>query len=254
LDHFLTFLLVGFFAQLADGALGMGFGVISSSILLAQGLPPALVSATVNAAKIPTGTAASISHYLHRNIDWQTARPLALAGVVGGLIGAIMLSGLKGHLLTGLVGLYLLFIGTMIVVRGFAGTAPRVVTSHNIHIIGGTGGLIEGIGGSWGPVVTSALLGSGVEPRHAIGSSAFAELVVSLSVFAVLALTFASGIWGADIHWNQIGMSLAGLVMGGVPAAMIGGYLARYVPKRPLTICVGMLAFSIGVQRLLSLL
>ena len=73
---FLAFMFVGFLAQLVDGALGMGVGVISSSILLAQGIPPALASASVNAAKLPTTSTAALSHTYHRYINWSIARKL----------------------------------------------------------------------------------------------------------------------------------------------------------------------------------
>jgi hypothetical protein len=78
LNDFLAFMIVGFFAQLVDAALGMGFGVISSSILLAHGIPPVLASASVNAAKLPTTGTAALSHNFHRNINWSIARKLCL--------------------------------------------------------------------------------------------------------------------------------------------------------------------------------
>jgi|TARA_Y100000815_G_scaffold82425_1_gene71404 uncharacterized membrane protein YfcA len=250
-EEFLLFVLVGFVAQLADGALGMGFGVISSAILLGQGVTPALVSASVNAAKIPTGTVAALSHQANRNTDWPMARRLAVSGIVGGLVGALVLSNLKGDLLNLMIASYLLLIGTLIILRGLRGSAPRVLGTTHLGLIGGAGGLIEGIGGSWGPIVSSALLGAGVNPRNAIGSSAFAELMVSFAVFLTLGATFAGGMWGENTDWSDVGSSVAGLVVGGLPAALIGGHLARRVPKRPLTVAVGILAFGIGVRRML---
>src|SRR5262245_41898611 len=118
-------MLVGFLAQLIDGALGMGFGVISSSILLAQGVPPALASASVNAAKLPTTGTAALSHAYHRNINWNIARRLCLFGSVGGIFGAVLLTSLKGAMLAYLVNTYLAFIGALIVYRGFMNYAPR---------------------------------------------------------------------------------------------------------------------------------
>ena len=126
LSDFLAFMVVGFLAQLVDGALGMGFGVISSSILLAQGVPPALASASVNAAKLPTTGTAALSHAYHRNINWNIARKLCLFGSVGGIIGALLLTSLKGVMLAYLVNSYLAFIGILIVYRGFMNcTAPH---------------------------------------------------------------------------------------------------------------------------------
>ena len=254
MDAFLSFALVGFFAQLADSALGMGFGVISASVLLAQGVPPPLVSASVNAAKVPTGTAAAISHALNGNIDRRLFARLALAGIAGGILGALILGELKRPLLTLIIAGYLLLIGALILWRGLAGRAPRLIGTARVSVLGALGGLIEGIGGSWGPVVTSGLIGAGQEPRRAIGSSALAELSVSVTVFGVLMLTYRMGQWGSGRELQEVLMPVAGLVAGGVPAALIGGRLAAIAPKRPLTIAIGLLALGIGLQRLVSLL
>ncbi|MCA0872318.1 sulfite exporter TauE/SafE family protein [Seohaeicola saemankumensis] len=254
MDLFLVFAAVGFVAQLADSALGMGFGVISSSVLLAQGVPPPLVSASVNAAKVPTGIAAGISHAINGNIDRRLFLRLALAGVAGGIIGALILGELKRPLLTVIISAYLLGIGTLILWRGIAGQPPRLPGSGRTTGLGVIGGLIEGIGGSWGPVVTSGLIGSGIEPRRAIGSSALAELAVSVTVVAVLMATFHLGQWGGDRAPGDVLMPVAGLVAGGVPAALLGGRLAAIAPKRPLTIAIGLLAIAIGLQRAASLL
>jgi uncharacterized protein len=153
MHEFWAFALVGFFAQLVDGALGMGFGVISASVLLAQGVPPALVSASVNAAKLPTTGTAALSHYLHKNLNWHIITMLCLFGAVGGILGATMLTSLKGKALFILINLYLLFIGGLIIYRGLKDVVPRIFRMGFTRLIGFAGGLIEGIGGSWGPML-----------------------------------------------------------------------------------------------------
>jgi uncharacterized membrane protein YfcA len=170
LDTFLDFALVGFIAQLVDGSLGMGFGVISSAVLLAQGVPPPLVSASVNAAKMPTGGTAALSNYYHKNINWQIVAALAIFGSIGGILGAIVLSGLKGPMLQYLVNGYLILIGSLIVIRTLYNTVPKVPGANRFRAIGFVGGLIEGIGGSWGPIVNTSLLSAGVPSRYAIGA------------------------------------------------------------------------------------
>lgn len=54
--------ITGFLAQMVDGALGMGFGVTSASLLLATGAAPAVVSASVNFAQLGTSVASGASH------------------------------------------------------------------------------------------------------------------------------------------------------------------------------------------------
>jgi uncharacterized protein len=251
LIDFLAFMFVGFLAQLVDGALGMGFGVISSSILLAQGIPPALASASVNAAKLPTTGTAALSHTYHRNINWSIARKLCLFGSAGGTVGALLLTSLKGAMLAYLVNAYLAFIGVLIVYRGLMNYAPRLIPAERARTIGLVGGLIEGIGGSWGPIVTTELLGSGTEPRYAIGSSNFWEFIVSIAVFSTFLVAFAVGHWRGGLDWRTVALPVAGLVLGGLPAAVFGGYLSKRAPRQPLTVAVGCLALGIAVYRAL---
>jgi hypothetical protein len=250
---FWAFALVGFFAQLVDGALGMGFGVISASVLLAQGVPPALASASVNAAKLPTTGTAAISHFIHKNLDRRIIIMLCVFGALGGIIGATVLTSLKGKTLFVLINVYLLLIGFLIVYNGLKDVAPRLFPKGFTRLIGFVGGLIEGIGGSWGPIVTTSLLSTGTESRYAIGSSNFSEFVVSVAVFSTFVAAFAMGYWHGGSDWHEVAWPVAGLVLGGLPAAAVGGYLSKIAPKRPLTIAVGLLAISIAIYRSLTM-
>jgi uncharacterized protein len=250
--EFWTFAIVGFLAQLIDGALGMGFGVISSSVLLGQGIAPALVSASVNAAKIPTSGTAAFSHFFNKNLDWSIVKAVSVFGAIGGVLGMLLLTSLKGQALNILVTSYLLFIGILIIWRGLTGSTPRLLSASYKRVVGLVGGLIEGIGGSWGPIVTTSLLGSGVESRYAIGSSNFSEFIVSVVVFAAYLVAFYVGHWEGGTNWQAVAMPVAGLVLGGLPAALAGGWLSKIAPRKPLTIAVGMLAVGIAAYRIVT--
>ncbi len=252
MSEFWTFAIVGFLAQLIDGTLGLGFGIISASVLLGQGVAPALVSAAVNAAKIPTTGTAAFSHFINKNLDWSIVIALAVFGTLGGTLGMLLLTSLKGKALTTLVTSYLFLIGGLIIWRGLKGTVPRLLPAAWKRLIGFVGGLIEGIGGSWGPVVTTSLLGAGVNSRYAIGSSNFAEFAVSVSVFTAYLVAFYVGHWEGGTDWQSVAYPVAGLVIGGLPAAMAGGWLSRIAPSRILTIAVGLLAIAIGLYRAFS--
>jgi uncharacterized protein len=220
--------------------------------LLGQGIAPALVSASVNAAKIPTTATAALSHVFNKNMDWTIVIALAVFGSMGGVIGMLLLTSLpEGKALTTLITCYLFFIGSLIIWRGFKGTAPRLIPAAWKRLIGFVGGFIEGIGGSWGPIVTTSLLGSGVQSRFAIGSSNIAEFVVSVSVSTAYLIAFYIGFWKGGSDWKSVAYPVAGLVVGALPAAMAGGWLSRIAPSRALTVAVGLLAIAIGIYRLL---
>src|SRR5690606_31202805 len=107
MDTFFLFLLVGVLAQAVDGALGMAYGVISSSVLLALGVPPAMASASVHAAEVFTTAASAGSHVAHKNVDWRLCIPLAVAGVIGGVLGAYVLTGIDGQIIKPFIIAYL---------------------------------------------------------------------------------------------------------------------------------------------------
>jgi uncharacterized protein len=250
MSEFWTFAIVGFLAQIIDGTLGLGFGIISASVLLGQGVAPALVSASVNAAKIPTTATAAFSHFINKNLDWSIVIALAIFGSIGGTVGMLLLTSLKGQALNTLVTVYMFAIGGLIIWRGVAGATPRILPAAWKRLIGLVGGLIEGIGGSWGPVVTTSLLGSGVQSRYAIGSSNFAEFVVSVMVFSAYLVAFFVGHWEGGTDWRTVATPVSGLVVGALPAALAGGWLSRIAPSRLLTVAVGLLAIGIAIYRL----
>ncbi len=249
MEDFITFAIIGFFAQIVDSALGMGFGIISASVLLAQGVPPALVSASVNAAKLPTTGTSAMSHVLHKNLNWTIVKQIALYGSIGGAIGALILSSLDGAALKGLITAYMLIVGVLIISRGIVGKAPQLIPSKYTRFIGLAGGTFEGIGGSWGPLVTTSLVGAGHETRYAIGSSNFCEFIVSIAVFLTFVFAYFTGHWEGGANWASVAWPVAGLVAGGLPAAFFGGYILKFAPKRELTVAVGALAIGIGLFR-----
>lgn len=252
MSEFWSFALVGLLAQLVDGTLGMGFGIISSSVLLAQGIPPALASASVNAAKLPTTATAAISHFMHKNLTPRLLIALCVFGSLGGFFGALLLTSLKGKLLFHLINAYLLGVGALIIYRGFKNIVAHKMPKFFAHFVGFFGGMVEGIGGSWGPIVTTGLLGAGVESRYAIGSTNIAEFFVSLAVFLSFVFAFFIGHWQGGADWHTVFMPVAGLVIGGLPAALAGGYLSKIAPRRELTVVVGMLAMAIGMFRIVT--
>ena len=91
----LVFALVGFGAQLVDGALGMAYGVTSTTLLLAAGVNPATASASVHLAEVGTTLAAGASHWRFGNVDWKLVLRLGVPGAIGAFLGATVLSALS---------------------------------------------------------------------------------------------------------------------------------------------------------------
>jgi len=251
MSDFVMFALVGFFAQLIDGALGMGYGVISSVVLLASGVPPAQTSASVHAAKLFTTAASGTSHILHGNVDRRLMILLSAAGVVGGVAGALVLVNLSGGKIRPYVFTYLMIMGIVIMWRGLQLEQNRPLKKNLVVPLGTAGGFLDAIGGGgWGPVVTSSLIGAGAHPRFVVGTVNAAEFVVTSAIVSAFAATLIFGTWqDANGIWDHA-RAVAGLVAGGIPAALIAGWLLKKAPRKPLMLGVGGLVVILSAYEL----
>ena len=244
MNELIVVALAGFFASMVDGALGMGFGPTSSSILLSQGISPAAASATVNLAKIATGLASGVSHWRFGNIDRRIVLKLAIPGAVGALVGTTVLANVDGDQIRPFLAVLLMLVGVRILFRfSRAVTANRdfredaepdirspEFNESGLEIVATAGGVTNGLVGAWGPVVTPFLLHRGVPPRFAIGSVNTAEVAVAVvSVGSLFASLGGEGL--------NLGVVLAMLV-GGVLAAPLAAYVVRFFPPRIMGLAV----------------
>lgn len=248
MTEFLLFAGVGFLAQIVDGALGMAYGVISTTVLLAFGVPPSYASASVHAAEMFTTAASATSHVGHRNVDWRLFWRLVPAGIAGGVLGAYVLTSIDGEVLRPYVTAYLTAMGLYILYRALRGRR-QAVPQRTILVVplGVAGGFVDAAGGGgWGPVVTSTLVGSGGAPRYVIGTVNTAEFLLTTAISATFVIALLSG------HWQEAGdplehvSAVAGLIVGGVLAAPLAGWFVRRVPAQVLMTVVGILIIALA--------
>lgn len=248
---FLVMAMVGFAAQLVDGALGMAYGVTSSSLLLTVGLAPAAASASVHIAEVGTTLASGVSHWRLRNLSRDTVIRLAVPGAIGAFLGAVVLSNLSAESARPLVSIFLAGLGVLILVRfGFRrrpATRTRPLPVRALAPLGLVGGFLDAAGGGgWGPVVTPSLLATGrVQPRKVVGS-------VDASEFAV-AVAASLGFFVA-LDLSQISpVVVAGMLVGGLIAAPMAAWLVRHLPARVLGVAVsGIILLTNGPRALES--
>lgn len=224
------FIAVGFAAQLVDGALGMAFGVISTTLLVSIGVPPAAASAGVHTVECFTTGVSGASHVLHRNVDWRLFGRLVIPGVIGGVIGAYVLTQVDAAVARPVVLAYLAAIGVYLVWRGYH-YPPAEKDAKVVAPLGLVGGFLDAAGGGgWGPVVTSNLLIQGANPRRVIGTVNTAEFFLTVTISA----TFI-----AALGWEAFTVATMGLLIGGVAAAPIGAFAAKKVSAKLLLVMVG---------------
>jgi uncharacterized membrane protein YfcA len=233
--------IVGFLAQLIDGALGMAYGVTSNSFLLSLGFAPAVASATVHTAEVFTTLASGISHLKLGNVDKKLFINLALPGSLTAIIGAYLLVNFPTGIIKNLVAVYLILMGGVIILRGFGRNI--FFRKVNVRLLAGIGGLLDAMGGGgWGPVVTSTLIANGEDPKKTIGSVNLSEFFVTITQSATFFILLGT----------VKPEAVAALLIGGVVAAPLAAYLCRKAPGKTLLILVGLLIIALNARTLLA--
>ena len=235
---------VGFVAQLIDGCVGMGYGISSSAILAALGVPPAVTSATVHAAEVVTAGVSSVSHAWFRNIDRKIFFSLLVPGVIGGVLGASVLSHVPTRIIRPFVWAYLLVTSLVVLSRVILKHPPLSARAQG-PALGGIAGFLDAIGGGgWGTIVTSTMIARGVAPRFAIGTSNAVDFFVALATSLTL--------------WFQLGQMrydmVVALLIGGAAAAPLAAWVTRHVPQRAAATAVGLVVFALGATGLFTTL
>lgn len=231
-SEILPFIAIGFGAQLVDGALGMAFGSIATSLLIGlAGFSPAQASYQVHAIKSLTTAATGLSHTLSGNVDKRIFIAVVFTGILGGVVGALILGQVDGDVIKPFVLGYLAVIGLILFVKGIRRATENKRPAKGISSLGFVGGVLDAIGGGgWGPVVSSGLMLQGIKPRIVVGSVNAAEFFVVVAISAALISQF-----GID----RLAWATVGLLIGGVVAAPFGAIAAKYLPASVLLTLVG---------------
>jgi uncharacterized protein len=241
-EDILLFIVVGFAAQIIDGSIGMAYGLTATTVLLSLGYPPVTASASIHAAEVFTTAASGLSHWRFGNINFSIVWRLALPGMIGGAVGAYLLTTVDGESIRPFINSYLGLMGLWILWRIFRRPASTTVAPRWIGLLGFGGGTLDAIGGGgWGPIVTTTLIGNGHAPRYTIGSVNAAEFFVTLTISATFVTTVGLDLWPI----------IAGLVLGGAIAAPLSAYVTQKVPDQPLMLFVSVVILLLSLRGLL---
>lgn len=233
-EKFLWMLVVGFLAQMVDGALGMGYGVVSTTLLLSGGLNPAVISGSIHTAEMFSSGASGFSHYRFGNVNKKLFKTLLIPGVLGAIAGAILL-GYAGEAFSQyirpVISVYTLALGIRILSNAFK-EKPKPQKVKRAGWLAGAGGFLDSFGGGgWGPLVTSTLISKGRTPKYVIGSVSLTDFFVTMA--SAITFFFILGV----SHWQ----SILGLIIGGVAAAPIAARLVGKLPIKKMFIGVAVI-------------
>ena len=234
-SKFYWMIAAGFLAQLVDGALGMGYGVVSTTVLMSLGVNLSAISGSIHTAEMFSSGASGYSHYRFGNVNKKLFKVLLIPGIIGAVIGAFLLSKFGdsyANYIRPLIAAYTMILGLRILIIAFRKKNTKPAKVKHVGWLAGAGGFLDSFGGGgWGPLVTSTLISKGRSPRFVIGSVSITEFFVTLAS----ALTFFTMI-GVS-HWQVI----VGLIVGGVVAAPIAARLSGKLPTKTMFICVGLM-------------
>jgi len=229
--------IAGLVAQLVDGALGMGYGLTSSTLLIATGLTPAAASASVHLAEVGTTAVSGVAHHRFNNVDWHAVRRIAIPGGIGAFIGATFLSSISTEFAKPLASSLLFTLGIYVLLRFVLGKVRVARTGRPsfrfLAPLGLIGGFVDATGGGgWGPVTTPTLLADGrLAPNRVIGTVSASEFVVAISA----SVGFFVALSGQAVRLEYV----FALLGGGIIAAPIAAYSVRKLNPRLLGVVVG---------------
>ena len=245
---FYKMLAVGFVAEIIAGSMGMGYGVICTTILLMLNVAPPVISASIHSAETFTSAAGSISHYKLKNVNIKLVKALALPAIIGAILGAFALTYFGehyAHIVKPIISFYTLYLGINILRNAFKRKERKTKNQKsgtNLSAIGLAGGFIDSFaGGGWGPLVTGTLMKDGRTPRYVIGSSTLSKFL--LTITSAITFVFTLGVH----HWNVV----LGLLIGGIITAPFSAMLTAKLPVKKMFVIIG---FLVIIMSLISII
>jgi siroheme synthase-like protein len=244
-NEFYGMLLIGFVAQLVDGAVGLGYGVTCATSMMLLGINLPAISGSIHTAEMFSSGVSGYSHYKFGNVNKKLLFWLAIPGVFGAISGAMLLIYLGNKYVTVayvVLSIYTMIIGIRLIILAFRKINKKKKIG-NTGFLGFSGGFLDAFGGGgWGPIVTSTLLAKGRKSNYVVGTVSLAEFFVTLAA----AITFFASL-GVS-HWYVV----VGLIIGGITAAPLAAKLAGKLPQKTALLLVATLVIVFSIRILLK--
>ena len=179
------------------------------------------------------------------NVHFDLARKLVIPGVLGGVIGAYLLTNLDTPWLKPVVAVYLAIMGLIIIYRAFRALSPRA--GALVADAAGLVGRLHGRGGrrrlgagrdldAGGPRQRTPLHGRLGQPDRVLRHD---------GPIGDLLLALGSG------EFLKYGKIILGLLIGGAVAAPLAAFAAKHLPHKPFMLLVGILIVVLNVRTLI---
>ncbi|QEM10502.1 TSUP family transporter [Mucilaginibacter rubeus] len=243
---FYYFLGAGFVFAMIDGAIGMSYGVTSTTFSLTMGIPPASASMGVHLSEIMSCGIAGWMHYRMGNINWKLFKLLVVPGIIGAVTGAYLLSSLEHYAMytKPVVSIYTLILGIVIFRKAFNTQKKKSADKvKRISLLGLGGGFIDAVGGGgWGSIVLSTLIAGGRSPRFSLGTVKLSRFFVAI----MGSITFIAMV--SSDHWQAV----AGLILGSALASPIAAKISNKISAKTIMVAVSVIVILISVRSILK--
>ncbi|MFB0496344.1 siroheme synthase-like protein [Mucilaginibacter sp. OAE612] len=242
---FYYFLGAGFVFAMIDGAIGMSYGVTSTTFSLSMGIPPASASMGVHLSEIMSCGIAGWMHYRMGNINWKLFKLLVIPGIIGAVTGAYLLSSLEHYSMytKPVVSVYTLILGIVIFRKAFNTQKKKSADKvKRISLLGLGGGFIDAVGGGgWGSIVLSTLIAGGRSPRFSLGTVKLSRFFVAM----MGSITFIAMV--SSDHWQAVG----GLILGSALASPIAAKISNKISAKTIMVAVSVIVILISIRSII---
>jgi len=247
---FYYFLGAGFVFAMVDGAIGMSYGVTSTTFSLSMGFTPAVASMGVHLSEVMSNGIAGWMHYRMGNINWKLFKMLVGWGILGAFMGAFILSSLEDYskYTKPVISIYTLILGIVILRKAFQVNRKRINGKiKKINLLGFGGGFIDAVGGGgWGSIVLSSLIAGGRHPLFSLGTVKLSRFFVAI----VSSTTFIFMLMRHGTHWEAV----AGLVVGSAMASPIAAKISNKLSAKTLMVAVSVIVIIVSVNNIVKFL
>jgi siroheme synthase-like protein len=245
---FYYFLIAGFIFAMIDGAIGMSYGVTSTTFSLSMGIPPASASTAVHVSEILSNGIAGWMHFRMKNVNMRLFWLLMIPGVIGAMLGAFLLTNLEeyNHITKPIVSLYTLILGVVILLKALKVNRKHIGAKiRNIRFLGFGGGFVDAVGGGgWGSIVLSSLIAGGRNARYSLGTVKLSRFFIAL-MSSITFLTLLN-----DVYWEAI----LGLVIGSAIASPIAARLSSKISVKAIMMAVGVIVILVSLKTIITTL
>jgi uncharacterized membrane protein YfcA len=239
--------LIGFIIATFIALTGVGAGTITTPLLvLFLGVPVTVAvstglmfSAAVKFVLVP-------SQIARKQVNWRVLSFMLMGGLPGVLLGSLLLTHLATAgskvVVNGILGIVLVLTAVFQIVYSFRPVQRQKEPADHSRwmplLMAPVGAEVGFSSAGAGALGTAALLSlTALAPAQVVGTDILFGFVLSLV--------------GSGAHFlshNSDGALLKHLVIGGIPGALIGTTLGRYIPKRSLRFALWIWLLIIGGQ------